>query len=565
MIVSYLFLYHATKPSPLSTASYTELVPVVGYAALISLALTLVGLPIALTGDALLRRWTARIHPNPGTLIVTCALYFVGVTLFLDNLLYSLLGWGLRTDDGIPLKLALSILALATSLLVARRTLEMSARSARVLVTGMVALLVPALAVAAHYLATDADAPNLSAAGEASPNLSNVVILSSDGIDAERLSAYGYSRKTTPFLDSKVREFHRFDNAFTNNGNTTGSITSLLSGVSPLSNGVVYPPDALSETDARRTLPYLLGELGYHRSNWAVPHYADAHDQNLVGAFDLNNGARTGDSTLEALPLGSGPVRWFVVETLGGTTRVVMDVLGVKEMDNPYSQVSTVTGDTLSDHDRLEGIVHEIRELPRFFINTHFMGSHGPTLNVQRPKFSRGQEQTDPWERDFYDDAVLQFDSYVERVYQELVDAGKLDDTLIIVTSDHGIDYDASKRVPLLIRYPHGDMAGRTTSNVQRMDVAPTVLAFLGYQQPGWMAGQSLIDVDRLPKDRQILATSAATRTFSNHIGFRTGKDDLVVTAIRCGSYARRLPSGIVERGPVIGSTATCTAEPDLS
>ncbi len=560
-VMTYHLLFQFTKPSPLSTGAWLDLLPVASYAVLVALTITVVGLPVAFLVDVLSCTLLGRRQAGVGTVVVTAGMYFLGLLAFLENFLYTLEGVGLKTDNSVLLKVAFGVLAVSAGTLLARQTAKMSARGVRRMLLLMPVLCVPAVVVVIHYLASEEAPQPLVAAAE--PNLLNVVILSSDGIDAERMSVYGYSRETTPFLDSKASEFRVFENAFTNNGNTTGSITSLLTGSSPLSTGVVYPPDTLNEDHAMRSLPYLLGKAGYYRSNWAVPHYADGHDQNLVGAFDVDNGYREADSLVARLPLGSGPARWFVLETLEGSEDLVLDVVGAKEMENPYSQVATVVGDTLSDDGRMASVKDEIRTKSRFFVNTHFMVTHGPSFRVKEPLFSRGEQQATAWERDFYDDAIRQFDSNVEGVYDQLLQAGKLDRTLLIVTSDHGMDYDATKRIPLMIRFPRGDLAGRFSVNVQRLDVAPTVLDALGFAPPTWMHGKSLVRTQDIPPDRQITAANTATRIFPNHYGFRPRHGDLLLTAIRCDSYVRRQPSGELERGRVSGSTARCQAAPD--
>ena len=45
----------------------------------------------------------------------------------------------------------------------------------------------------------------------------------------------------------------------------------------------------------------------------------------------------------------------------------------------------------------------------------------------------------------------------------------------------------------LLIRFPRQEHRGRITSNTQRVDIAPTIVDYLGGEVPAWMTGQSLI------------------------------------------------------------------------
>jgi len=570
LVVVYLFLFQVTKPSPLSTSSTGQLASVFGYSVLGALALTLLALPVAVLADWLTQRRSGSAQVLLGSLVISTAVYSLGFLALMENFVYTLTGVGLKTGDSLLVKLGFGTSALVAGTLLARLfTRTIHGRCQHILLAwGSPVLVLPAcVLVAADWVATEKVPAAEAGAGS---NLVNVVILSSDGINADQMSVYGYPRETTPFLESKASEFRLFENAFTNNGNTTGSITSLLTGRSPLSTGVVYPPDLLEGADTFRSLPHMLGDLGYYRSNWAVPHYADGQTQNLIDAFDVDNGYRSADSLLSALPLGTGPTRWFLIESLEGTWRLALDVLGVQGLENPYSQVGTVAGDTLQDEPRLRAVVNEIRTEPRFFINTHFMVSHGPTFVLSEPFFSRGDEQSreqgDGWARDFYDDSIRQFDSYVGRVYEVLRESGKLDRTIVIVTSDHGMKYDASKRVPLMIRFPQATPSGPSNLNVQRLDVAPTILDVLGVAQPRWMEAKSLLQVDNLPADRQFTAANInmESREVSQRQGFRMPDSPLLLTAIRCDSFVRLRPNGDVVRGHVSGSTAQCTTPPDV-
>jgi hypothetical protein len=96
---------------------------------------------------------------------------------------------------------------------------------------------------------------------------------------------------------------------------------------------------------------------------------------------------------------------------------------------------------------------------------------------------------------DFYDDAVLGFDAYVERIVGRLSDTGALGRTVVVVHSDHGMRWSTSARVPFMIHFPVGSAAtrGRLKANTQNLDLAPTLLDYLGIAVPRWMKGRSLI------------------------------------------------------------------------
>jgi arylsulfatase len=93
-------------------------------------------------------------------------------------------------------------------------------------------------------------------------------------------------------------------------------------------------------------------------------------------------------------------------------------------------------------------------------------------------KFSAGQsiQDQEPWSDDFYDDSILDFDMNVGEVIDELTKLGLLENTILIIGSDHGQQWNQLNRLPLIIRFPQGQYAGRIQTNVQNLDIAPTIL-----------------------------------------------------------------------------------------
>ncbi|MAD19776.1 MAG: sulfatase [Planctomycetaceae bacterium] len=95
-------------------------------------------------------------------------------------------------------------------------------------------------------------------------------------------------------------------------------------------------------------------------------------------------------------------------------------------------------------------------------------------------------------------DNIAAMDRQVGGLLAELEDAGRLEDTAIMVFSDHGVGlprgkrcvYDSGTRVPLLIRWPDGRGSGRVEERVVSFeDFAPTTLSILGIEPPTWMDG----------------------------------------------------------------------------
>ena len=101
---------------------------------------------------------------------------------------------------------------------------------------------------------------------------------------------------------------------------------------------------------------------------------------------------------------------------------------------------------------------------------------------------------------------VQRFDRAVGELLDMLERAGELENTVVVMTSDHGMPfprckgnlYDCGARVPLAIRWPGVVRGGRTLEEfVSLTDLAPTFLEIVGLDPPAAMTGKSLIQILR--------------------------------------------------------------------
>ncbi|MEP4195499.1 MAG: sulfatase-like hydrolase/transferase [Aliishimia sp.] len=109
--------------------------------------------------------------------------------------------------------------------------------------------------------------------------------------------------------------------------------------------------------------------------------------------------------------------------------------------------------------------------------------------------------------RALYFGLITEVDAQIGRIIQFLKDSDQYDDTLIVVTSDHGemlgdrhswskfTIHDAAYHTPLIVRQPGNDArAGAAVSEpVETIDITPTILDWIGQDVPNSMDGQSLI------------------------------------------------------------------------
>ena len=104
--------------------------------------------------------------------------------------------------------------------------------------------------------------------------------------------------------------------------------------------------------------------------------------------------------------------------------------------------------------------------------------------------------------------SLIAVDESLGKVIETLEKIGELDNTVIIYSSDNGyfmgehtfkdkrLAYENSIRVPMIIRYPRL-IKENTEINEQclNIDLAPTILDFAGIDKPGYMQGESMLDL----------------------------------------------------------------------
>jgi arylsulfatase A-like enzyme len=427
---------------------------------------------------------------------------------------------------------------------------EAFSRWRRVMTVGLVgAVAMTAIAAGIRY---QPERSSEAIARESEDGLANVLILSSDGINANQMSAYGYERETTPFLDSRLDQFLVSENHLTNAAYTAGSIGALLTGKLPTTTGVTQQFHVFRGRDAYEHLPGLLRQLGYYGIEIGERHYADSRDQNLQRAFHVSNSHTLAAANI-ALVSWYGRLfpseQYFFGSTLERIRERIAHAFGIADMPEALLARSKHQPEWTSDELRISALKRQIGQAPRpFFAHVHLLNSHGPRFRIGRAHFSAGREQTKDLDQDFRDDATLGFDDYIGEMVRYLEEIGELDNTLLIINTDHGnMGMRNSERLPLLIRFPRSEHRGRISANTQRIDIAPTILSYLGVRPPEWMEGQSLLDseIDRL---RLIFSTDKSR-----------SPSQTALAVVQCQQWFQLHPeTGVLEEKTLRGHTDPC-------
>ncbi len=335
-----------------------------------------------------------------------------------------------------------------------------------------------------------------SAQAKATTQLPNIILLGSDGLDAQHLSAYGYSRKTTPQLARLADTSLVADNAFTNAGNTAGSVISILTSKLPTQTRVLYPPNILRGVDAYQHLPGILNDLEYTVVEYGVQYYVDAYTYNLQNGFDMVNNRYLSVGKLGELgqKLGYDQPVYFLSRVIWRISDRLLSIFFIKTIENPFEIVTEPVPQT-SDIDKIHQLLNYLDEASApVFAHVHLLGTHGGFYQPPDQLYSIGKNQFDPWMDDFYDDTLRAYDTYVGEVVGHLKESGQFDNTILIIYTDHNRQFKVNGRIPLIIHFPGDEYAGRLSQNVENLDIAPTILDYLGLPIPDWMGGTSLLN-----------------------------------------------------------------------
>lgn len=379
----------------------------------------------------------------------------------------------------------------------------------------------------------------------------NVLFLTNDSLEARHISAYGYAKRTTPFLETLRGETLFCENAFPGACRTFGSLVVLLTGKRATSTRVLDPPSMLHDAARHEHLPGILKKHGYRTLQLTMKHYADAENANLVDAFDLAN------YDWETLRLGdvdraTDTARVFRLQVFDRLQERLTRIFAGKDRQSFAFVIGQRKPPHWSDERRVRTLIKFMNETEEpWFAHVHLLDTH--------KGFIADGYYFDP------DVALREADDHMSNVFAALRKSGQLDHTIVVISSDHGRRWQTRDRVPLMIRFPHGQYARREPRNVEAADIAPTTLDALGLPIPAWMDGRSFLRP--LTEDRTVVALcgfgmesaapSAAAKLREPNFG--TASAMIVV-----GSwwYELQLNNGRLSVGPVDGHTVPTPQTP---
>lgn len=330
----------------------------------------------------------------------------------------------------------------------------------------------------------------------------SILFISIDTLSARHMSLYGYERETTPGLDRLALESVVFERCWANAPKTTPSYLSQFTGLLPESFRKPEPADGGASlwtfAPQHASLAEVLRESGYQTS-------AIVDNPNAGVLHGLERGFEHYDDS----PAGLG------LDQLDGGVELVLPLadqwLAQADQTQPYFlflQVLDVHGPYYSGEKWNEP-----------FPPSSLAGRSAPVAQaygsilgaipkyIAEPISEPGQEELELEPiADAYDRGVRAMDEAIAGFIEKLDSTGALDYTWIVISADHGesmCEHDSyfnhqllhgeELHVPLLIRPPGGTQASRVQSDVQLVDLFPTLLDVAGLEPPHETHGRSLL------------------------------------------------------------------------
>jgi arylsulfatase A-like enzyme len=335
------------------------------------------------------------------------------------------------------------------------------------------------------------------------------------GWDGNGLSAMGSGIIKTPNLDRIIQEGITFRNAFVTCALCLPSRTSLLTGLYPHRTGAIDNRSRTIPEDVP-TIADMMRDAGYDVAFFGKAHIKDLskRDWDTYVAIEAAHADYYHPSLIESHHGVVEPAKrhhGYVDDLIVGRA---LEWLNQKR-DKPYCVFLWFIAPHAPYYRprRLLDLYNGVRiPKPKTF-DEDLKGYPGKPLAFKRAFNKIGTtvlesdcvRSLEEIVKDHYA-GVEDNDNNVGKIMDTLRKAGTLDDTAILLSSDHGFFlgewrfwdkrfmHEPSIRVPLSIRYPRLLKSGVTRDEMAlNIDIAPTVLELAGINVPQWMQGKSLI------------------------------------------------------------------------
>jgi len=371
----------------------------------------------------------------------------------------------------------------------------------------------------------------------------NIIIVVFDAFSAYNISLYGYERETTPAINRLAKRAIRYHNHFAAGNFTTPGTASLLTGVLPWTHRAINLHGSVVDRFIRQNV--FSAFPSHHRMAYShnplanrlltqfagdidrlIPReslYLESYDT-LVSTLFKNDDDISSISWIRNMKVNEQGVAYslflsHLYETLQDKRIENLKPLFPRGIPS-ISQVNPYLLETA-----VNAVVDRLKIAPQPYLGYfHFMPPHQPYRTsaeffntfkndgfapVEKPQEILARKIISQPSlarlRTEYDEFILYCDDEFERLFNELESTGILENTWLILTSDHGemfergifghdtkVLYQPVVRIPLMIFEPGRTEGLDIYTPTSAVDILPTLAHLAGQASPAWSEGAIL-------------------------------------------------------------------------
>ena len=389
----------------------------------------------------------------------------------------------------------------------------------------------------------------------------NIFIIVFDAWSGHHLSSLGYPRITTPHLNKRLDQAIVYHNHYSAGNSTTPGTASLLTGTYPWTHRA-FNHDAPAEHLLSHNLFNAVGS-GYFSQMYTHNAVADTILRAFIDDADIYLPRQKLFLTSDWIDnlfgsdydIASLSVEVIFKHLLNNNSLFLRDLYTAlferhrqRIVEAYAAEFPEKPPEVSGHHYLLETAINWLLEntpgrLQPFLSYFHFLPPHAPYQHTraefqnayigkkpgipEKPehRFSQGQVKSKMLsDRNEYDEYILYVDAEFERLFRQLEATGTLENTWVILTSDHGELFERGiighsteamfaplLRVPLVLFGPGVTQRQDITTPTSSLDLLPTILQLTGQPVPDWAEGELLPGFRTSPPDpgRSIYAVNA--------------------------------------------------------
>jgi arylsulfatase A-like enzyme len=375
--------------------------------------------------------------------------------------------------------------------------------------------------------------------------LPNILVSVFDAFSGSNTSLYGYPRQTTPLIQTLAERAIVYHNHYTGGSFTSPGTASLLTGTLPWTHRVINPSDRVFDTVVDKNIFNYFGD-SYYRIAYSHNYLADDVIRQFISYLDQHVPRqklflvtdRITDLFINDFDIAfiASKRAYEDYDLKVNNTIYLPDIYKkiferkIKKYLDEYGEqfplgIPNIRGQYYLLEDAIDWLLENITAFPQPYLGYfHFFPPHQP-YSTRRDFYNLHDDDYSPLVkpnhpiivdshvpaeelarvRQQYDEFLNYVDFEFDRLYRSFESKGVLDNTWIVLTSDHGemfergiqghIGYTLHQpltHIPLLIFPPGGQARIDVRTNTSAIDILPTIMQITSHQIPDWSEGKVL-------------------------------------------------------------------------